>query len=510
MGLVSVSASSSSCVRAPLDACRESAFFSSVIPFVVSQEHLPAKKVLSSSFCSSLSGSTSSSSPSLGTYHHHLHSHRPRLHPAPSPPRHYYPHNYSRHHDQHVFNRQHQPLQGYGGRSRDFSGYRLYLGGRRRRWWESRASGLRPPSSEAAEDSLVTGDSPRDDVNEKDNVDSSSHGVRASSSAAVVTPPRSSSDGGRDQDDFGEGRGEEGTRGELAEAAAPRRKTKIDSCAYINADVATGQSMEHSANLVIYGDVQAGASVAASGDVVVLGKLLGEATAGKDGDPDAQIFAIEMAPEVLRIAHVTQAAPFGRAIAAGPEVAQLSTNDSKIRVFPAHKHITTTTTTTTTSTDPAAVSDNENGGPTQREGYGGRDAAGMRGMLKGLQWSRAAKAALWTGCYIYVVGILTVLFPKKVFGLLFTPADVSEGWIRVLGILAVVFGMYYAGAAIGDAAGQGARGFYASTVVGRQMLCWGFCVLVIFKAVQPGLLLLAGVNLLGALWMKWSLSRDQE
>ncbi|GJP31859.1 hypothetical protein CLOM_g15438 [Closterium sp. NIES-68] len=134
-------------------------------------------------------------------------------------------------------------------------------------------------------------------------------------------------------------------------------------------------------------------------------------------------------------------------------------------------------------------------------------AATVAGAGAGKQLSRTAIASLVTGTYICVAGALALAFPTFTFGLLFGRDVLTPGWIRVLGTLAVVFGIYYLGAARGERNGSGVRGFYEATVVGRIFLFFSFCALVASGSVPAMILLLGVVNLLGALSMAFSLQR---
>ena len=100
--------------------------------------------------------------------------------------------------------------------------------------------------------------------------------------------------------------------------------------------------------------------------------------------------------------------------------------------------------------------------------------------------------------------------PDPVFSLLFNVQAITEGWIRVFGVLCVAFGVYYFGTAYGDGKGLGARAFYLSTVVGRVFIFASFLFMVacgLFK--EPGLLILGVINLLGALAMMFALSKKK-
>ena len=71
---------------------------------------------------------------------------------------------------------------------------------------------------------------------------------------------------------------------------------------------------------------------------------------------------------------------------------------------------------------------------------------------------------------------------------------VALGWVRVGGMLATLFGFYYMGAAMDDAAGQHPRHFYAATIAGRLLLSAAFAGLVAAGQCEPGLLWLAAAN----------------
>ena len=80
-------------------------------------------------------------------------------------------------------------------------------------------------------------------------------------------------------------------------------------------------------------------------------------------------------------------------------------------------------------------------------------------------------------------------------------STVARGWIQVGGILAVLYGIYYLGAGIGDCCEIGTKGFYMSTVLGRLVLSLSFAWLAGAQAVPQGILILAAVNLVGAVGM---------
>lgn len=122
----------------------------------------------------------------------------------------------------------------------------------------------------------------------------------------------------------------------------------------------------------------------------------------------------------------------------------------------------------------------------------------------------AAKSAAITGCYAMALGFALMIAPMTLFSLLFHPAAVSQGFVRLGGALLALFGLYYIGATLGNFRGGGVAGFYASTVAGRLMLAV-FCLwLFIAGEVGAGILYFAAMNGLGALSMAYALSKDNE
>ena len=83
--------------------------------------------------------------------------------------------------------------------------------------------------------------------------------------------------------------------------------------------------------------------------------------------------------------------------------------------------------------------------------------------------------------------------------------SVAPVWIRIGGVLAILFGFYYIGAAHGEVTRRGLRSFYEATVWGRAFLCVAFLALVAMRKSQWQLTILALVNLLGAVSMRKAL-----
>ena len=66
--------------------------------------------------------------------------------------------------------------------------------------------------------------------------------------------------------------------------------------------VRSGEYLDSPGNLLIFGDVNPGAIVSAEGNIIIWGRLLGIAHAGREGNSEATISALQLRPVQLRIA----------------------------------------------------------------------------------------------------------------------------------------------------------------------------------------------------------------
>ncbi len=71
---------------------------------------------------------------------------------------------------------------------------------------------------------------------------------------------------------------------------------------FYKGNLRSGQAVTFETSVVILGDVNPGASVTSTGNVIVLGALKGQVFAGAGGNEKAFVFAIDMAPVMIRIA----------------------------------------------------------------------------------------------------------------------------------------------------------------------------------------------------------------
>lgn len=99
--------------------------------------------------------------------------------------------------------------------------------------------------------------------------------------------------------------------------------------------------------------------------------------------------------------------------------------------------------------------------------------------------------------------------PRPAAGLLFDALAVPSGWIRVGGALFALIGLQYLGTGLMHGQQGGApMAFYRSTVWSRLFLVAAFVALVGTWQVQPSLLVLAALNLAGAVSMALAIRRD--
>ncbi|HCT64051.1 MAG TPA: septum site-determining protein MinC [Lachnospiraceae bacterium] len=66
----------------------------------------------------------------------------------------------------------------------------------------------------------------------------------------------------------------------------------------------SGMVLEYDGSIILLGDVNPGAQIRATGNIIVLGTLKGVAHAGANGERDAYVFALKLAPVQLRIADI--------------------------------------------------------------------------------------------------------------------------------------------------------------------------------------------------------------
>lgn len=106
---------------------------------------------------------------------------------------------------------------------------------------------------------------------------------------------------------------------------------EFDEGIVIRRRVRAGQMIRHPGHITVIGDVNPGATLVAGGDIIVWGRLQGTVHAGAFGDAGAAVYALHMAPTVIRIADSIQLSSNRRKVkAVAPEVAAIQGNDIMI------------------------------------------------------------------------------------------------------------------------------------------------------------------------------------
>ncbi|OQY32843.1 MAG: septum site-determining protein MinC [Anaerolineaceae bacterium 4572_5.1] len=101
----------------------------------------------------------------------------------------------------------------------------------------------------------------------------------------------------------------------LANTAPLPQRPKLSSAkqekeaVFIRRTIRSGQKIKSSGHIIILGDVNPGAEVIAGGNIVVWGHLRGVAHAGAQGDLNAVVCALRLAPTQLRIAEKISISP---------------------------------------------------------------------------------------------------------------------------------------------------------------------------------------------------------
>lgn len=116
--------------------------------------------------------------------------------------------------------------------------------------------------------------------------------------------------------------------------------------------------------------------------------------------------------------------------------------------------------------------------------------------------SKSAKSILVFGIYVVLVGVANIFAPNELLYLLQIPAS-TDIWIHVLGLAMVYAGIYYVFAALGEN-----RSFFRWTVYYRATVLPVLALFVAFGYVGAGILVIGGIDLLGAAWTRLALQSD--
>jgi hypothetical protein len=103
------------------------------------------------------------------------------------------------------------------------------------------------------------------------------------------------------------------------------------------------------------------------------------------------------------------------------------------------------------------------------------------------------------GIYLMGAGLGFFIMPNVVLSV-FRFSTTTEGWIRIVGLLVAIVGVYYI-----YCAQNNDLVFLRISAYGRVAFALGSLVLVLMNLMEPPLLLIAALDTLGAIWTWLSL-----
>ena len=108
--------------------------------------------------------------------------------------------------------------------------------------------------------------------------------------------------------------------------------------------------------------------------------------------------------------------------------------------------------------------------------------------------SKSARSIFIFGLYLGVLGIVLLVTPNFLLGIFQLPST-NEVWIRVVGMLLFLLGIYYL-----LAARKEMTDFFQWTVYLRSTVIFFLIAFVLLGFVKPILILIGVVDFLGAIW----------
>ena len=108
--------------------------------------------------------------------------------------------------------------------------------------------------------------------------------------------------------------------------------------------------------------------------------------------------------------------------------------------------------------------------------------------------SKSARSVFVFGLYLGILGITLLVIPNLLLGVFQLPST-NEVWIRVVGMLLFLLGIYYL-----LAARKEMTDFFQWTVCVRASVILFLITFVLLGFVKPILILIGVVDLLGAIW----------
>jgi hypothetical protein len=108
--------------------------------------------------------------------------------------------------------------------------------------------------------------------------------------------------------------------------------------------------------------------------------------------------------------------------------------------------------------------------------------------------SPSANSVFLYGIYIVILGLAFLFIPNVVLQLMGMKTT-SEVWIHILGWFGIWLGIYYIVAGRSEA-----KAFIVTTIYGRPTFFVFLGVLVMLKMIEPVILLIAGIDIVTAIW----------
>lgn len=108
--------------------------------------------------------------------------------------------------------------------------------------------------------------------------------------------------------------------------------------------------------------------------------------------------------------------------------------------------------------------------------------------------TNSARSVLVFGIYLLLSGLSFAFIPNFILPLLGF-AETTEVWIRLVGLLAGILGMYFV-----NAARAGDRRFFGNTLIARLVFFSGVTIFVLLGWASPLLVLFGLIDLAGAAW----------
>ena len=116
--------------------------------------------------------------------------------------------------------------------------------------------------------------------------------------------------------------------------------------------------------------------------------------------------------------------------------------------------------------------------------------------------TKSAKSVFYFGIYLVLTGLLLCFIPVKFVSLFMLP-EIPLGWARILGLLVMILGGYYA-----IAGRNNLVPFIKGTIYLRIFFLFGVIVLFASGEMPKEILPFGVIDLLGALWTMFALKSE--